>query len=65
MLSRKCAIDKVQGLNLEEGVVNFGLQKQRTFHRSTATASTNGIEKYSENFRTFFSDSDNKFLRFA
>ena len=24
-------IDKVQGLNLEEGVVNFGLQKQRTF----------------------------------
>ena len=31
MLSRKCAIDKVQGLNLEEGAVNFGLQKQRTF----------------------------------
>lgn len=31
MLSRKCAIDKVQGLNLEEGVVNFRLQKQSTF----------------------------------
>ena len=30
MLSRKCAIDKVQGLNLEESVVNFRLQKQST-----------------------------------
>ena len=31
MLSWERTIHKVQGLSLEEGVVNFDLQKQRTF----------------------------------
>ena len=31
MSSWECTIHKVQGLSLEEGVVNFDLQKQRTF----------------------------------
>ena len=31
MLSWACTIHKVQGLSLEKGVVNFDLQKQRTF----------------------------------
>ena len=31
ILSWACTIHKVQALNLDEGVVNFNLQKQRTF----------------------------------
>ena len=50
MLSWACTIDKVQGLRLEEGVVNFGIQKQRTFGQGQMYTALSRVSSYDKRF---------------
>ena len=50
MLSWACTIHKVQGLSLEEGVVNFDLQKQRTFGQGQIYTTLSRVSSYDKLF---------------
>ena len=50
MLSCACTIHKVQGLSLEEDVVNFDLQKQRTFGQGQMYKALSRVSSYDKRF---------------
>ena len=50
MLSWACTIHKVQGLSLEEGLVNFYLQKQRTFGQGQMYTALSRVLSYDKLF---------------
>ena len=50
MLPWAYTINKVQGLSLEEGVVNFDLQKQRTFGQGQMYTALSRVSSYDKCF---------------
>ena len=50
ILSWACTIHKVQGLSLEEGVVDFDLQKQRTFGQGQMYTALSRVSSYDKVF---------------
>ena len=50
-VSLACTIHKVQGLSFEEGVVNFDLQKQRTFGQGQMYTALSRVSCYDKHFR--------------
>ena len=50
VLSWACTIHKVQGLSLEEGVVNFGVQTQRTFGQDQMYTALSRVSSYDKRF---------------
>ena len=50
MLSWACTIHKVQGLSLEEDVINFHLQKQRTFGQGQMYTALGRVSSYDKLF---------------
>ena len=50
MLSWACTIHKVQSLSLEEGVVNFDLQIQKTFGQSQMYTALSRVSSYDKLF---------------
>ena len=50
MLSWACTIHKVQALSLEKDVVNFDLQKQRTFGQGQMYTALSRVSSYDKRF---------------
>ena len=50
MLSSTCTIHEVQGLSLKEGVVDFDLQKQRTFGQGQMYTELSRVSSYDKLF---------------
>lgn len=52
MLAWACTVHKVQGLSLEEGVVSFNLEKQRSFNQGQMYVALSRITKFDKLFLT-------------
>ena len=50
MLPWACTIHKVQGLSLEEGVINFDLEKQRKFGQGQMYTALSRVSRYDKLF---------------
>ena len=49
-MSWACTTHKVQGFSLVEGVVNFYLQKQKTFEQGQMYRASNRVSLYDKHF---------------